>query len=402
MGLTRNLLAILLLAAVPARAQTPAPVTAATGTITAVVACPVAGSISLGIANRASLAIQVTGTWVATLELQGSTNGVDYRAVQFTPTDGSGSAATTTTTNGLWNASVGGLRYACLHATSYTSGTATVTLLPADSGGGSSGGGGASSVTINDPSVTSQKAAVNASGQLSITCANCSGSGASAVDNSAFAAGTTSGAPAMAFFHSTIDTVTDGRTATLAMDSKRNLFGVIRDAAGNARGVNVTAGNALTIDGSATIQPVSGTFFQATQPVNNAGTFAVQLTGASNNVNNISGTVSLPTGAAIEAGHLATIDTVLAVPTTLFDGKTTVTTAGTRVTLAAAQAVKGVTIKALSINTGFIYVGNASVSSANGLQLRPGESVSLSIANLNTVNLDASVNGEGVTYLGVN
>src|SRR5574340_93359 len=40
-------------------------------------------------------------------------------------------------------------------------------------------------------------AAVNASGQLSITCANCSGSGASAVDNSAFTVGTTSGAPAM-------------------------------------------------------------------------------------------------------------------------------------------------------------------------------------------------------------
>jgi hypothetical protein len=33
----------------------------------------------------------------------------------------------------------------------------------------------------------------------------------------------------------------------------------IRDAAGNARGANVTAGNALVIDGSAATQPVSGT-----------------------------------------------------------------------------------------------------------------------------------------------
>lgn len=38
-----------------------------------------------------------------------------------------------------------------------------------------------------------------------------------------------------------------------------------------------------------------------TGAVTNAGTFAVQLTGATNNINNISGTVSLPTGAATSA-----------------------------------------------------------------------------------------------------
>jgi hypothetical protein len=49
--------------------------------------------------------------------------------------------------------------------------------------------------------------------------------------------------------------------------------------------------------------------------VTNAGTFAVQLTGATNNVNNIAGTVSLPTGAATAANQttqnasLATIAT---------------------------------------------------------------------------------------------
>ena len=51
----------------------------------------------------------------------------------------------------------------------------------------------------------------------------------------------------MGFFHSTIDTVTDGHSATLAMDSKRNLFNVIRDAAGNARGVNVNSSNQLSV-----------------------------------------------------------------------------------------------------------------------------------------------------------
>lgn len=37
--------------------------------------------------------------------------------------------------------------------------------------------------------------------------------------------------------------------------------------------------------------------------VTNAGTFAVQLTGATNNINNVSGTVSLPTGAATSANQ---------------------------------------------------------------------------------------------------
>lgn len=117
----------------------------------------------------------------------------------------------------------------------------------------------------------------------------------------------------------------------------------------------VTAGNALKVDGSAVTQPVSGT-----------------------------------------------VTTTESAPTTIYNGKKTVTTAGTRVVLAASQAVKSVTIKALSTNTGFIYVGDTSVASTNGLQLEAGETISLDIANLNTVNLDSSVNGEGVTYIGVN
>lgn len=66
-------------------------------------------------------------------------------------------------------------------------------------------------------------------------------------DNSAFTAGTSTGTPAMGFYHSTIDTVTDGRAASLAIDSKRNLFVTLRDAAGNARGVNVDANNNLGV-----------------------------------------------------------------------------------------------------------------------------------------------------------
>lgn len=66
-------------------------------------------------------------------------------------------------------------------------------------------------------------------------------------DNSAFTAGSSTGTPAMGFYHSTIDAVTDGRAAALAIDAKRNLFVVLRDAAGNARGLNVDANGAVAV-----------------------------------------------------------------------------------------------------------------------------------------------------------
>jgi hypothetical protein len=57
-----------------------------------------------------------------------------------------------------------------------------------------------------------------------------------------------------------------------------------------------------------------------TGAVTNAGTFAVQLTGATNNINNIAGTVSLPTGASTSANQtseLTKLDTLHTDLTTL-------------------------------------------------------------------------------------
>lgn len=264
-------------------------------------------------------------------------------------------------------------------------------------------------------------------------------------DNSAFTAGTSTGTPAMGFYHSTIDTVTDGRSAAVGITSKRAMLVNLQTAAGSETGIAAlplqvslanTSSNAtaVKVDGSAVTQPVSltsttitgtvavtqsgswtNTVTQATAASLNAtvvgtGTFAVQAAQSGTwNITNVSGTVSdvrQATAANLNAtvvgtGTFAVQNTPVA-PTTIFDGKTTVTTAGTRVTLAASQAVQSVTIKALSTNTGVIYVGNASVASTNGFQLAAGDSVSMDISNLNTVNIDSSVNGEGVTYLGVN
>lgn len=53
------------------------------------------------------------------------------------------------------------------------------------------------------------------------------------------------------------DTVNEGDAGAARMSANRSQYTQIRDAAGNERGVNVTASNALSVDSSATTQPVS-------------------------------------------------------------------------------------------------------------------------------------------------
>ena len=88
-------------------------------------------------------------------------------------------------------------------------------------------------------------------------------------------------------------------------------------------------------------------------------------------------------------------------PTTIISAKVTVTTAGTRVQFVT-NTIKSVVIKSLSINTGFIYVGNSLVSATNGFQLSAGDTIALDITNTNVVWIDSSVNGEGVTWFANN
>lgn len=80
-------------------------------------------------------------------------------------------------------------------------------------------------------------------------------------------------------------------------------------------------------------------------------------------------------------------------------GVQTVTTAGTRVALASTTAIKSVTVRAKSVNTGLIYVGSSIVASSNGFQLSSGETVSIDIDNLSKVYIDSAVNEEGVSFI---
>jgi len=91
----------------------------------------------------------------------------------------------------------------------------------------------------------------------------------------------------------------------------------------------------------------------------------------------------------------------IAQPTDVRNGRRDVTTAGTAepIILDSILIEDKVTIKANEGNTGNIYVGNNSVTNANGLILSAGESVDLKIDDLSKVYVDADVAGDGISYI---
>jgi len=114
--------------------------------------------------------------------------------------------------------------------------------------------------------------------------------------------------------------------------------------------------------------PVTGTFWQTTQPV--------------------SGTV----------GITGTVATAEVPPTTVAHALATVTTAGTSVQLPANTA-KSITVKASTTNTGIIYVGGSTVSASNGFPLYAGDTVSLDISNTSVIWIDASINAQTANWI---
>jgi len=203
--------------------------------------------------------------------------------------------------------------------------------------------------------------------------------------------------------------------------------GGFKDASGNFQPLlgDTSFGQWVNIKSSVSI-PVTGTFFQATQPVSAAslplptgaatqttsaatltalgspfqaggsigntsfaatqataanlnatvvgtGTFATQLTGTTNNINNIAGTISLPTGAATSALQ-TTGNTSLS---------TIATNSGAQAT-AANQATANASLATIATNTGAaIPAGSAIIGKVSLDQTTPGT----------TNNVAASVNG---------
>lgn len=78
-----------------------------------------------------------------------------------------------------------------------------------------------------------------------------------------------------------------------------------------------------------------------------------------------------------------------------------VTTATTREQLAS-HACREVTIIAKDTNTGYIYIGGSDVSATvYGAKLAAKDSITLAVSNTNLIYMDASVSGEGISYVAI-
>lgn len=123
-------------------------------------------------------------------------------------------------------------------------------------------------------------AAVNASSQLSVNCANCSGSGVSQQDNTGFTAGTTNMVPMAGFVGSTA--VTAGNAGAMQMTTDRMLFTNLGKVGGTAFALGQTTMSAslpVTLASNQSTLPVSLASVPS-HAVTNAGTFVVQENGA--------------------------------------------------------------------------------------------------------------------------
>ena len=89
--------------------------------------------------------------------------------------------------------------------------------------------------------------------------------------------------------------------------------------------------------------------------------------------------------------------------TSIIHGQTVVITAGTEVALgtSAPRLEKFfLYVKALVANTGVIYVGTNPVTSGTGFELLPGDQVIFQVFDIAEIYIDASVDGDGVSFIG--
>lgn len=89
--------------------------------------CPGAGCVDLAVGGLTNVSIQLAGTFSGTVTFRATTDGTNYVALSMTPSAG-GSAVTTATAAGLWNAPAGGYQTVRAVFTSYVSGNPSATI----------------------------------------------------------------------------------------------------------------------------------------------------------------------------------------------------------------------------------------------------------------------------------
>jgi len=169
---------------------------------------------------------------------------------------------------------------------------------------------------------------------------------------------------------------------------------------GSVDGSTYTPTTATNLSTGALVTTITSSF---TGQVNVAGFVSFQLTSvswtsgtanislrASTGISNIMLDNPLPVGTnsignvGLNAGS-NTIGNTGTPSATINIGQTTSAVTATQLTASSIAMTNGVVIQALSTNTASVYIGNSSVTTANGFELTAGSSLTISPSNINLV-----------------
>lgn len=263
--------------------------------------------VLLSVAGMGGVSIQIADAFVGTVSFEASTNGQAFVALLVTPV-GSSTQVSSATATGMWTANAVGMYAVRARMSAYTSGAATVTLRSAGaSPGGSSGGGGGGGTSSNFgdafPAAGTAAGFIGSTGNM--TGATLDASGYIKVN---VAAGGGGGGPV---------TIADG--ADVAEGALADAA-VSTDASGSVsaklRGL-VKLSQALDLDTGAGTASTAGSYLALPAsggPVaGGTATNPIRTDPTGSTTQPVSGTVTANIGTsgalALEAGHLATIDT---------------------------------------------------------------------------------------------
>lgn len=221
---------------------------------------------ALEVSGCGAAALQVSGTFVGTVTFEGTVDGSNWVSVQVQNV-ADGTVSTTATAAGVFLANIAGLAQMRARVSTYTSGAITVRGMATESAGGLSLAD-VDVVTGEILGITAASGAI-ASGAVA-SGAIASGAIASGAmvagaqaDGHSATLGLTTAAPAA----SDAAEDTTARVGIALWKGIKNILLLIKTALGGGLPAALGAGGGLKVDGSGTALPVSGTFWQGTQPV---------------------------------------------------------------------------------------------------------------------------------------
>lgn len=111
--------------------------------------CPGTGCVQLQLTGQAGAAIQIQGTYVATIEFEGSVDGQTFTSINMTPT-ASTTPASSATANGIWLGGVGGLSAVRARLSAYTSGVVGINIRNSSGSAASTSAGSIAGTVAGD------------------------------------------------------------------------------------------------------------------------------------------------------------------------------------------------------------------------------------------------------------